>query len=394
MRRLILIILTLVLGLVLGPLIQTIPGTLVLIFEQYSLQFRLWQGLVMLGLAVLIFAFVYHLIVRLVNTAGRFQRWSGNRNFNKARQKTIQGMIALSEGRWAKAEKLLSESASKTDTALINYLAAAQAAEAQHAHERRDQYLRLAHLAEPSAEIAVGLTQSQLQLRHGQIEEALAGLSHLQRLSPKHGPILRLLAKVYGKLGEWQRVIDLLPELKKSGAIVDDEREQLTVTAWRELLNQQATSHGAEGVQTIWNTIPRKLQHNQKIERQFYSLLIKTGANLEAAKGLSQRIKKVPEEPLLELYGIVDSGDSAQQLKLVESLGEKFNHSYQWYLTAGKLALRCHIWGQAKNYLQQADNLKSSPEAKQLLAVALDAMGMNEEAYQQMKQSWPEEYQK
>ena len=392
MRRLILIILTLILGLILGPLIQKLPGTLVVIFESYSLQFRLWQGLVMLGLAVLIFVFLYHLVARLAGSAGRLQRWTGNRNFNKARQKTIQGMIALSEGHWAKAEKLLSDAASKTDTSLINYLAAAQAAEAQNAHERRDQYLRLAHLAEPTAEIAVGLTQSQLQLRHGQIEEALASLSHLQRLSPKHGPILHMLSKVYSKLEEWQHVINLLPDLKKSKALSDEKLQQLTITAWRGLLNQQATSHGAEGVQTVWNDLPRKLRQNSKLELQFYSLLIKTGANLEAAKALSQRLKKDDAEPFLELYGIVDSGDLGQQLKLVEKLGEKFNHSYMWYLTAGKLALRCKIWGQAKNYLEQADSLKSSQETKQLLAMTLDALGMSDEAYQQMKQSWPEEY--
>ena len=90
----------------------------------------------------------------------------------------------------------------------------------------------------------------------------------------------------------------------------------------------------------------------------------------------------------MELYGCLELDDLTPQLKLVEKLGDKFSHSYVWLFTAGKLALRCKIWGQAKKYLEQAVQLKSSSEARQLLAMALDALDMKDEAYQQLKGGW------
>ena len=394
MKWLLLILLTLLLGLILGPLIQNIPGTVLLVFEQSSVQFRLWVGLLLVVSALLFFVFIYHVLIKLLSSAGRIQRWSGSRRFSKARQKTIKGMIALSEGHWATAEKLLSSAASNTDTALINYLAAAQAAEAQNAHERRDQYLRLAHLAEPSAEVAVGLTQAQLQYRHGQMEEALATLTHLQHLTPKHGPILLLLSKVYQKLGEWQRVVNLLPDLQKTKAIPDPELAQLTIEVWQGYMSHHATTHGAEGLQNVWNSMPKKLRQVDAIEYRYYDLLIKNNASLEAVKGLSQRLKKDGAEQFLTLFGVLDLPDLSQHLKFVEKLGDKFNHSYVWALTAGKLALKLEIWGQAKNYFDQALKEKPSAEARQLLAIALDALGMHDQAYLEFKQTWPEQYTK
>ena len=62
-------------------------------------------------------------------------------------------MIALAEADWKNAEKLLSSGAAESDTPLMNFLAAAKAAQAQKADARRDNYLRQAHLAEPDAEI-------------------------------------------------------------------------------------------------------------------------------------------------------------------------------------------------------------------------------------------------
>ncbi len=392
MRWLLLILLTLILGFILGPMIQSLPGSVLIVFEESSVQFRLWVGLVILLSATLLLVFLYHLIIKLLGSAGRLQRWSGTRRFTKARQKTIRGMIALAEGHWAHAEKLLSDAASNTDTALINYLAAAQAAEAQNAHERRDQYLRLAHIAEPSAEVAVGLTQAQLQYRHNQIEEALATLTHLQRLAPKHGPVILLLSKLYQKIGEWQRVIDLLPDLQKSKAMPEQDYNQMVIQIWQGYLTHQASTHGVEGIQTVWNMMPKKIRQLDAVQYLYFDLLINNNASLEAVKGLMQRIKKDNAGQFLHLFGSLDMPDLTQQLNFIEKLGDKFNHSYDWSMAAGKLALKCQIWGQAKNYLEQALKLKPSDEGRKLLALAMDALGMQDQAYQQFKDSWPAQY--
>ena len=385
MRWLLLFLGTLLVGLILGPFIQMIPGTVILVMDQYSIQVRFWQAVVMLIGGFLLIIFIYHLIARVFSTAGKFSQWSGSRKWFKARQKTIKGMIALTEGNWAQAEKLLTSAVQNTDTGLINYLAAARAAQAQNADDRRDNYLRLAHMAEPSAEVAVGLTQAQLQYRNGQYEEALASLTHLQQLAPNHGHVLLMLTRVYKKLSEWNQILEMLPALKKSKAISNEDYELLEVQAWLATLGKAAQSNGAEGLQNTWTKLPRKLRSNDELEYLYYQKLIETGASFEAEKGLTTRIKKDKADPFLELYGVLESKDSSRQLQFVEKLADKFQHSYIWLMTAGKLSLRQEIWGQAKSYFEQAVALKPTPESRQMLATAYDALGEHDLAYEQYK---------
>ena len=76
----------------------------------------------------------------------------------------------------------------------------------------------------PSADVAVGLTQAELQLAHQQYEQALATLMHVRSLSPKHNYVLKLLKKLYENLGEWKKLEEILPDLRRRKVIGDKER--------------------------------------------------------------------------------------------------------------------------------------------------------------------------
>ena len=124
-------------------------------------------------------------------------------------------MIELSEGRWRQAERDLLRYVEHSDTPLLNYLAAARAGQQQHAYERRDEYLHLAQSSMPSADVAVALTQAELQLAHQQHEQALATLTRLRAIAPRHTYALRLLVRVYQRLEEWEELRKLLARGEK-----------------------------------------------------------------------------------------------------------------------------------------------------------------------------------
>ena len=95
------------------------------------------------------------------------KNWFRFRREHQLYSKTQLGLAALIEGRWKKAERLLLAGANKTIEPLINYLAAAKAAQEQGAHDRRDLYIHKAYQLVPHAELAIGLMQAELEFKQG-----------------------------------------------------------------------------------------------------------------------------------------------------------------------------------------------------------------------------------
>ena len=193
----------------------------------YLIETNFWVGL---GLILVIIL----LTVTLINTVRRFRQgtgvmagWIARGNERRARRRTTRGLLALAEGNWPRARKLLSSSASHADTPLINYLAAAQAAFESGDHEAVDELLRKAFESTPGSSMAVGLTQAQLQLAGNRPEQALATLLRLRKESPHHPFVLKLLKNAYLRLEDWRELSRLIPELRKRSVVPESELNEL-----------------------------------------------------------------------------------------------------------------------------------------------------------------------
>ena len=387
MRLAILIILTVILGLMLGPLIQQIPGSVVLVFSDSSVQMRLWQAIVMLVAGGLLFVFLYHLLARFWRTAGWFRDWTGNRRGRKARRKTLQGLLALHEGQWPKAERLLSAAGGDTDTALINYLAAAQAAQKQGEFQRRDNYLQLAVVATPEAAVAVGLLQSRYQQESNQVEAALATLNHTLQMAPNQELAQVRLLELYQQMGEWQAGIKLLPALTKNKTISQARKAELQTALWSEALTQTVQAGGVNALLNLWADMPKTARQNATVEFLYHKALVDNQATHEADKLIRQKLSKQAGERYLLLYGKLQPEDPTKQLAFVEKIAPQYENNFAWYLTAGRLCLRQELWGKAKAYLEQCRAIKESQEVLGLLGLAYEAVGETQKAYDCFKEA-------
>jgi HemY protein len=374
------ILIVLAIGFLLGPFIKDIPGFVIIGYENTSIQTKLWQLLVLLAVLVVFIILIYQFLGNIFSSAGRLKNWSGNRKWRKARKRTISGMIALAEGEWSKAEKLFISAIAYSDTRLINYLASAQAAQAQQAYERRDNYLKQALTVEPNAEVAVGLTQAQLQYNCGQFEQALATLTHLHKIAPKHSHVLLLLSKLYLKLNDWQHYLTLVPELSKAKCVEPEELDKQLNKVWKSHLSQLAKSQGIEAVQDQWQKIPKKMRTNNELICHFAGLLIKHNDHLAAEKIISKKLKQTPSDELIYLYGFVEFDKKEQQLAFVEGLEKHFSGNATWLLTLGRLCLQQELWGKARTYLEQSLALSKRAETYQQLALAFEALGDSQAA--------------
>jgi HemY protein len=305
----------------------------------------------------------------------RLLQWRRLRRERRARNALNRGLIELAEGQWVAAEKRLVRHAATSDNTLITYLAAARAAQQQGAHDRRDQYLRLAHGSMPEADVAVGLSQAELQMAHGQMEQALATLRHLREIAPRHAYVLKMLMKLYQRLHDWQSLRDLLPELRRRKVIDEEEQARLSLEIHQALLEQAARRGDLEALREAWGGLPRALAQEESLLAAYVTQLQRHGQADEAQGLLRGAIRRRWSQRLVYLYGQLQGGDVARRLDEAEGWLRDHEKDPVLLLTLGRLCLANRLWGKARAYLEASVQLAPTVETYQALGALLEQLG-------------------
>jgi len=355
------------------------PGYLLIAYGSWSVETSL--ALFVAGLLVL-FAALYLAIRFLVgvrHAPRRVRDWEHRRKALKARNALSRGLIELSEGQWGAAERRLIRHAGDSDNKLLNYLAAARAAQRQGADGRRDHYLRLAHRSVPGADIAVGLTQAELQIAHRQMEQALATLTHLRTIAPRHAYVLRMLMKLYLRLRDWPHLRDLLPELRRRDVVDDEQAHRLELQVHGALLGEAGRRGDLPALREVWNRIPRRLTREEALVATYAGYLSRHGAGGEAAELVEAALRREWSERLVYLYGQIPA-DADEQLAAVQGWLKQRDQDAVLLLSAARLALRKELWGKARSYLEASLALAPTAESYQLLGGLLEQLGERDAA--------------
>ncbi len=341
-----------------------------------SLAFFVLLDLVLFGL---LYAGI-RLLSRFLGLPRQFRGWRRRREAARARKALTQGLVELSEGHWKSAEKNLVRHAAQSETPLLNYLAAARSAQQQGAYDRRDHYLQLAHESMPSADVAVGLTQAELQLAHEQLEQALATLKHLRRIAPRHTHVLKLLKELYERLGDWEELYHLLPELKKRRVIDRDQLEALELKVCGNLLDEAARHGELERLDQAWKRFPATARANQSLVTRYAAHLMDLGQQDRVEKLLRETIARHWNPELVERYSRVAASDPARQLAAAEAWLKEHPRDPVLLLALGRLSLRNRLWGKARSYLEASIGVEPGAAAYRELGALLESMGEREQA--------------
>lgn len=380
MRLLFFSLLTLLAAVALGLLAYEDPGYVMISRNDVSYELSLTLFLIMLAAA---FATLY-LLIRLASRTWKLprdlRRWRRRRRIKKAHRVSVRGLIELAQGHWPQAEKDLIKYAEYSEAPLLNYLSAARAAQKQHAHERRDYYLAQAHKSTPDADFAVQLTQAELQLVHGQLEQALATLVHLQSISPKHTHVLLLLMRLYEKLQSWGDLRNLLPALKKQKVITEEQHRDLSIRVYSELLEITARAGHADKLEHFWQELPRNLRQDTRLIKRYAHHLIELQQFDTAVEVLRPAINQHWDPDLIYLYGKAKSSKPERQLAQAEGWLKGHEQNAILLLTLGRLCLYNQLWGKARSYLEASIGSDPFPETYRELGLLLEQLDERDKA--------------
>ncbi len=356
----ILVLIIIVLGAVL--LVRDDPGFVLVKYHDYSVETSLAFGIVALILTVSVIHFALRILRGVWRLPNSMKQHSQNRRFGKSRKLLNQGLIDLAEGRFAQAEVNLVKMVEYSESPLLHYLAAARAAQLQGKHDARDSYLKAAHEARPEAEIAIGVTQAELQLAHQQNEQSLATLNHLRGIAPRHDYILMLLARVYTELEDWPALVELLPEIRKKKMFKESRLKGMEYKGYKGYLKEAAAKSDKPALEKAWNNIPGSLQSDPELIIYYVGLLNQQDFVAHHVEQLVVRaLNRQWDDRLVEIYGLYRAGNANEQLKQAEKWPADYDQNEYLLLALGRICIRAKLWGKAQGYLEASIGVNPLP---------------------------------
>jgi HemY protein len=352
-------------------LVRDNPGQLLLRYGDYSIETTLAFAVILLVVAVISIYYAIKLLRGFWRLPGNLRDMSENRRHAKARRLLNQGLIDLAEGRFEQAENNLMRLVDISENSLVHYLAAARAAQLQGKHDARDNYLKAAHDDNPDAELAIGVTQAELQLAHLQTEQALATLTHLHSVAPRHDFVTMLLARAYHELQDWRALVELLPDVRRKKLVKPARLRQMEIDGYCGVLELAGNSQAE--FEAAWGKLPKDLQVDTTLLCYYIDHFIKRrwkGASAEQT--LLRSLDNNWDDKLIEAYGRFPSRDATTQLTKVEKWLDEYGHNEQLLLALGRIATRARLWGKAQGYFEASIGVRATPAACLELAELLE----------------------
>jgi len=380
MKLLFIFIVVLIASASLALLVLQDPGYVLVSYDVWSVE----TTLSLMVIALLAFYFVFYYLIRLLGNLWHFpdrlHGWSSKRKTNRARGSLHLGLLALAEGRWKNAERYLTKRVKSSEAPILNYLGAARAAQQTGDIEKRDHYLKLAHQCSDKTDLAVGLTQAELQMAQGQSEQALATLSRLGKTGRKNPYVLNLLKNLYLEFKDWENLKGLLPELRKNHVISGHALEELETTILTNLIQHAGNNNDLLALRSIWSFMPKNFTLKEDMLCTYSEYLNKLESGEEAEVLIRKALKKNWSQPLVRLYGLTVSNNPHKQLSHAETWHKQYIDDPVLLLTLGRLCMRSQEFEKAREYLKSSVQIGPATETYKVLGELLEKCGDKEGA--------------
>lgn len=385
MRRLLILLVFLAASVWIGLVIVRHPGYLFIVSKPWMVQMPLWFACIALFIIFATFYFLIDSIDRLQFWWFRVKNWMQRRREHSSYNKTQHGLSLLIEGRWSKAERLLLQGSDQGVEPLMNYLGAARAAQEQNALDRRDKYLRKAYQMAPNAELAIGLTQAELEIEQHQYEEAARTLARLRTISKRHPRVLKLQEKVFVHLADWQSLRLLLPELRKAKVLNAEQTVQFEKNIYCEMLRVAGSKDRAE-LARLWDDMPRSARKNPDVALVYVQQLMSFGETADAEQMIQKTLKNDWQPELMKIYSKLSFDNLNRQLVIAGAWLKMYGPKPEILFFLGKTCMQIQLWGKAKDYFEKCLEQGPNPEAALEYGKLLDKLGESDQAVLQYRE--------
>lgn len=284
-------------------------------------------------------------------------RYLARRRRHVARERLAGGLVALHEGRWHKAERLLTRAAIEPQHRLPALLGAARAAQSRGDTPRADSLL--AQAGERGDTLVAALLAARQHHRSGN-QAAITALFDAQPVAALPPRALELYLKALAATGRAAEALALLPALRASRVL---EGEALAAEEARIIALALQQSTDARALASIWDGLSRQHRHHAPVVAAYARRAMDLGESEAGVSAVEAAMRKHWSPELAAIYGLLPRSGGKSPLKMAEGWLAEHPDDPALLVTLARLCRREQIWGKAEDYLQRALALGAGAEA-------------------------------
>ena len=282
-----------------------------------------------------------------------FRLWRQHRN-RQTRVRMAGGLLALHEGRWTRAEKLLVQAADDPSMRLTARLGAAQAAQARGDAAAFDQHLLAA--GSENSDSATALARADALLAGGRAQDAIVVLDTAAQKAPLSPRALLLRTRALVATRRSFEAYGALGALKSAQSLSPSEHATLEAELAAQSLRE---SDDANALADRWDRLLAPLRARSEVVAAYAQRAVELGMEDAAASAINAALKNQWSETLALQFGRIPPGRIAAtqpNARLLTAEGWLRGHSDSPALavTLGRLTREQQQWGKAEDYLHRA----------------------------------------
>ena len=352
MRTLLLVVLALLLAAALGQALAGQQGIVIFHFGEQVVEMHLLFFVFLATVLFIVLYIVCRVLGQLFRLPATWQHIRKHRRALAAESALNCGLASMMQREWRTAESHFLRAAAGGSAPHLAYLLAARAASEQGDPLRCDAHIHAARRYEAGGGFLTNLAQAELQLNRGEAKQALLTLSCLPRQRSGQRQVDEMLLTAYARLKDWQAVLDLL----------DSRRLWPRETTWAK--RQEAWIGRLQLAETtadlcrLWRDMPRRLRHSIPVLAAYVTRYLELDPDTDTARHCESLLRGVLKRSwdagLVRLYGLLDSGDSAAQLRWLSGLLRAHPDDPVLLLSLGRLAAQNRLWDKARIWLENS----------------------------------------
>ena len=293
MFRVLFLMIALLAGLVAGPYLSGQQGYVRIETANNIIEMSITTLVIFFVIALAIIYGLEWIITRFLRLSRGSYNWFSRRKRVRAQKQTLEGLVKMNEGDYAKAEKLIGKNAKHSAEPILNLIKAAEAAQQRGDEFSANRYLIEATELAGSDNLLVEIARTRILLQQNKLPAARSSVDSLLEMSNRNKEVLKLAVDIYLRSKAYQALDEILDSVENGGLFSTEEFQELRTQTENGLLDEKMNEEGVDGLLTWWDDLPRRRRNNIDLKVGLIQRLIDCNDHESAAEFTLEILKKI-----------------------------------------------------------------------------------------------------